>query len=224
MLPPPFFCLKSSFGLREGEIFTPNHNLLLAWGYPESLSQIQVGWIFSWFGVPPLFCLKLSFCWGGWKITAPIIIFYWSEVTLKVWAKSKLVKFLPNLGCPPLFLPKIKFWLRGGGIKFLPQMTIFYWSKIVLKVWANLSWLTLILGAPPYFCLKPNFGWGRGGIATINHNPQLAWGCPESFSKIWVGWIFSSFGVPPLFCLKLSFGLGGEVHLQSQSFIGLRLL
>ena len=104
--PPPFFCLKSSFGWGGGEIFTSNHNLLLAWGYPESLSQIWVGYIFPWFGMFPLFlCLKSNFGWGGLgvKFSPSITIFYWPEVTLKVWAKSELVKFFPDLGCPPLF-------------------------------------------------------------------------------------------------------------------------
>ena len=84
------------------EIFTSNHNLLLAWGCPESLSQIRMGWNFVLFRVPPpSFCLKLSFGQGG-GVSPPITIFYWPEVTLKVWAKSELVEFLPYLGRPTM--------------------------------------------------------------------------------------------------------------------------
>ena len=70
---PPLFLPKIEFWLRGvGEIFTSNHNFLLAWGYPESLSQIRVGWIFALFRVtPPPFCLKSSFGWRGGNFFIP---------------------------------------------------------------------------------------------------------------------------------------------------------
>ena len=115
----------------------------------------------------------------GWgRFSPPITIFYWPEVTLKAWAKSEMIEFLPNLGCPPIFLLEIEFWLRGVG-EIFTIITIFYCPEVTLKVWAKSKLVEFL----------PNLG------------------CP-----------------PPFFCLKSSFSLGGgDFHLQSQSFIRLKL-
>ena len=53
---------------------------------------------------------------------------YWGEVRVS----GPNVNFCLIWGAPPLFLPKIEFWLRGGG-RFSPLITIFCWSEVTLK-------------------------------------------------------------------------------------------
>ena len=155
--------------------------------------------------MPPLFlCLKSNFGRGGLgvKFSPPITVFYWPEVTLKFWAKSELVKFFPDLGCPPPFFAYNQVLAEGGGgYKFSPPITTFYWPEITLKVWAKSELVEFLpnLGWLPPFCLKSSFGLGVGEIFTSNRNVIFAWGYPESLSQIQVGWIFASFGVPPPF-------------------------
>ena len=132
--------------------------------------------------------------------------YYLHEVTLKVWAKSKLVEFLPNWGGFLPSLPEIKFWMIGGKI-FHIQSQSFFGVRLPWKFEPNLSLLIFLLiwGAPP-FCLKSSFvlksclGWGGGegvNFSTSNHNNLLAWNYPESLNQIWIGCILPDSGCPP---------------------------
>ena len=148
----PLFCLKLSFG-SGGEFHLQSKSFIgprLPWKFEPNRSWLNFCLIWG----TPFFLPKIEF-WlrGGGRLSTLITIFYWSEVTLKFWAKSKLVEFLPNLGCSPPFLPKIKFWLKGGG-RFSPRITIFCWSKVTLKCWAKSEFVEFL---PNLGCSLPFF-------------------------------------------------------------------
>ena len=147
--------------------------------------------------MPPFYCLKLSFDLGG-----------------------------DNLGCPPLSLPKIQIWLRGGG-DFHLQSQYFIGLRLTWKFEQNPSWLNfcLIWGCPaPLFSLNLSFGLG-GGFFHLQSQSFIGLRLPWNFEQnpSWLNfWLIR--GAPP-FLHKIEFWLkGGKIILaQSHSLIGLRL-
>ena len=114
---PPFLP-KIKFWLRGVKFFYPQshsfNGLRLPWKFEPNPSWLNFCLIW---GARPPFLPKIEFVLGGGAFSPPITIFYRPKFSLKVWAKSEMVEFLPNLGCPPppSILPKIKFWLNWGG-------------------------------------------------------------------------------------------------------------
>ena len=62
-----------------------------------------------------------------------IKILHWSEVTLKVLAKSELVEFFQIGVISPSFFAYNLVLDEGGG-RISPPITIFYWPEATLKV------------------------------------------------------------------------------------------
>ena len=130
--PPPLFSLKSSFGWGGIKIFTSDQNPLLAWGYPEILSQIWYGWIFASFGGAPhpFLSLKSSFGWGG-KFFKPQC---WSLIGTGLPWKFEVNRTY-GWGCG-------YFSWCGAVLVLVPGVMIQKTSAYLL--WAELSWAVLV--------------------------------------------------------------------------------
>ena len=133
-----------------------NGNNYYWWLFLESLSQLQVGWIFAWSGVvpPPFFAWNRVLAEGWGIFLSPILLFHRPGVTLKVWAKSELMEFLPCLVVPPLFCLKSSFGQRR--VKNHLKSQSFVSLSVPWKFEPNLSWLSFCLiwggpAPPPFF-------------------------------------------------------------------------
>ena len=106
------FAQESRFCLGVRENFTLNLPDLLIWAYPEILSQIGHGWVFLFmgWGVSPIFAIKIWFCLRVGNIHFNSFSFIDLSLSWNLDPNWTWLCFFVDLGIPPPFLPKFRFF------------------------------------------------------------------------------------------------------------------
>ena len=178
-----FFFWLIKILLRGVKKYNLNLDQLLIWTYPENLSKIWHCYFFADMeGVPPFLPKMWDFAWGSEKKLPSALVIYWCELFLKVWAKSGMVKFFPQICVDsPFCHKKSRFCLGAGNIFIFKLDHLLDWAfpKNLSKI--RHGWVSYLIFCPPFFVTSWRFCSGAGKKFQLQ--PWSFWAFPESLSK-----------------------------------------